>query len=320
MNDVLKSIGAYGLVPVIMIEDANNAIPLALALKSGGLPVAEITFRTKEGEEAIARIAQEMPDMLVGAGTVLTCEQVDRAQAAGAKFIVSPGFNLTVVRHCLQIGIPVTPGVCTPSEMEQAIALGLDVVKFFPAEQSGGIAFIKAVSAPYPMLRFIPTGGISAKNLNDYLSFKKVIACGGSWMVKPELIAAGDFAEITRLTREAMQTMLGFELGHVGINCADADEATKTANMIGAMFGFPCRSGSSSVFAGSAVECMKAPYFGQQGHIGIKTHFVSRAVTYFEQQGLSFRQESRKTDADGTLKAIYFRDEIGGFAIHLMQK
>jgi len=239
---------------------------------------------------------------------------------AGAKFIVSPGFNPAVVQHCLDIGMPVVPGVCTPSEMEQAIALGLKVVKFFPAEQSGGISFIKAVSAPYPMLLFIPTGGINAENLNDYLSFPKVLACGGSWMVKPELIAQGNFSEITRLTAEAVQAMLGFELCHVGINCSNHNEALNTANMLCTMFGFPLREGNSSVFAGVGFECMNTPYYGKYGHIGIKTNHILRAIDYFERRGFSFKPDSRKMNADGSTKSIYFSNEIGGFAVHLMQK
>lgn len=320
MNTILKQIKSYGIVPVISIYDANHAIPLAQALREGGLPVAEITFRTSEGEAAISCISKEMPDILVGAGTVLTTEQVDRAAAAGAKFIVSPGFNPEVVRHCQKIGMPVVPGVCTPGEMEQAIALGLEAVKFFPAEQSGGISFIKAVSAPYSMLHFIPTGGITAGNLNEYLGFKKILACGGSWMVKPELISQGNFSEITRLTKEAVQAMLGFEFGHIGINCSDSDEALKTANRICTLFGFPVKEGTSSVFAGTSFECTKGPAYGSNGHIAIKTNHLSRAIDYFERQGFAFRQDSRKTDADGSTKAIYFSDEICGFAIHLVQK
>lgn len=320
MKETIQKLSVFGLIPVIKIDDAEKAVPLAQALKAGGLPVAEVTLRTKEGEKAIARITEALPDMLIGAGTVLNCAQADRAEAAGARFVVSPGFNPAVVRHCLQIGMPVIPGVCTPGEMEQAIELGLHTVKFFPAEQSGGIAFIKAVSAPYPMLRFIPTGGISTKNLNDYLDFKKVIACGGSWMAKPELIAKGDFAEITRLTSEAVATMLGFVLGHVGINCHDDAEAQNTANMLYTLFGLPSHNGKMSIFASNAIECMKMPYLGQHGHIGIKTNSVDRAAAYFEQRGFALLPESRRMDTDGSLKSIYFSDELSGFAIHLMLK
>ena len=176
------------------------------------------------------------PEMLIGAGTVLTPEQADRAMAAGASFIVSPGFNPRVVKHCVEKGYPVTPGCANPSDVEQAIEMGLDVVKIFPAEQVGGLKMIKAIAAPYHDMMFMPTGGINAKNLNDYLSFNKILACGGSWMVKDDMIRAGAFDQIEALTREAVQTMLGFTIGHVGINCETAEEARRIAGVFEAMF------------------------------------------------------------------------------------
>ncbi|MCL2530881.1 MAG: bifunctional 4-hydroxy-2-oxoglutarate aldolase/2-dehydro-3-deoxy-phosphogluconate aldolase [Oscillospiraceae bacterium] len=201
---VLEQIGSIGVVPVIAMTDVEKAVPLAKALAAGGIPCAEVTFRTAQGEECIRRIAAELPDILVGAGTVLATEQVDRALAAGAKFIVSPGFNPEVVKYCIAKDVPVIPGCITPTEMEAAMTLGLTTLKFFPAEQAGGLAFIKAVAAPYPNLRFMPTGGIHAGNLGSYAAFDKIVACGGSWMCTRELIDAGDFEEITRLSREAV--------------------------------------------------------------------------------------------------------------------
>ena len=183
----------YGVVPVVVLENAKDALPLAKALTEGGLPCAEVTFRTDAAEESIRLICREYPDMLVGAGTVLTTGQVDRAVAAGAKFIVSPGFDPEVVDYCLEKDIPVFPGCVTPSEVAQAAKRGMKVVKFFPAEQAGGIAMIKAMAAPYTTMRFMPTGGISAKNLKDYLSFGKILCCGGSWMVKGDLVKNGEF-------------------------------------------------------------------------------------------------------------------------------
>ena len=203
MNDVIKALGEYGIVPVVVLNDAKDAEPLAKALCEGGLKCAEVTFRTAAAEESIKIMAEKFPDMLVGAGTVLTTEQVDRAVAAGAKFIVSPGLNPKVVKYCVEKGIPVCPGTCTPSEMEQAMDLGLDVVKFFPAEPSGGVKFIKAVAAPYTMLKFMPTGGVNATNVRDYLAYNKILCCGGSWMVKGSLIEAGEFDKIVEMTKEA---------------------------------------------------------------------------------------------------------------------
>lgn len=203
MKSIEERFYELGIVPVVVLDDIKDALPLAEALIKGGLPCAEVTFRTEAAEESIRRMSEKYPEMLIGAGTVLTIEQVDRAAAAGAKFIVSPGFDSEIVDYCLEKNIPVFPGCVTPSEAAQAVKRGLKVVKFFPAEQAGGIAMIKAMAAPYTMLKFMPTGGINAKNLGDYLGFSKILCCGGSWMVKGELVKAGKFDKICELTKEA---------------------------------------------------------------------------------------------------------------------
>ena len=203
MNEVLKQIEKIGIVPVVVLEDTKDAEPLGKALCEGGLPCAEVTFRTDAAEESIRIMAEKFPEMLVGAGTVLTIDQVDRAVNAGAKFIVSPGLNPKVTAYCVEKGIPVTPGTANPSNVEQAIELGLDVVKFFPAEQAGGLSYIKAIAAPYTGMKFMPTGGINAENVKEYLACDKILACGGSWMVKGDLIKAGEFDKITELVKEA---------------------------------------------------------------------------------------------------------------------
>ena len=205
MSTVAEKIAELGVVPVVVLEDAKDAVPLATALVKGGLPCAEVTFRTEAAEESIKLMTAEYPDMFVGAGTVLTIDQVDRAVAAGAKFIVSPGFDPEIVDYCLEKEIPVFPGCITPSEVAQAVKRGLKVVKFFPAEQFGGVATIKAMAAPYVGLKFMPTGGVNAKNLESYLGCDKIIACGGSWMVKGDLVKAGKFDEIKDLTAEAVK-------------------------------------------------------------------------------------------------------------------
>ena len=205
MSSIAEQFAGLGVVPVVVLNDAKDAAPLAKALLEGGLPCAEVTFRTDAAEESIKIMTSEYPDMLVGAGTVLTLEQVDCARAAGAKFIVSPGFDPEIVDYCLSKGIPVFPGCITPSEVSEAVKRGLKVVKFFPAEQFGGAAAIKALAAPYVGLKFMPTGGISTKNLESYLSCDKIIACGGSWMVKDSLIQAGKFDKIKELAAEAVK-------------------------------------------------------------------------------------------------------------------
>ena len=203
MNELYHQIKETGIIPVVVLDDAKDALPLAEALTEGGLPCAEVTFRTAAAAESIRLMTQHYPEMLVGAGTVLTTEQVDQAIEAGAKFIVSPGLNPRIVKYCISKNIPMIPGCSTPSDMEQALELGLNVVKFFPAEPSGGLKYIKAVAAPYTSLSFMPTGGISPANVSEYLAYDRILACGGSWMVKGALVKEGNFTEIQRLTAEA---------------------------------------------------------------------------------------------------------------------
>ena len=320
MSDIIKELHDFGLVPVIKITDVKNALPLAKALKEGGLNCAEITFRTACAKEAIAEITKAMPDMLVGAGTVLTPEQADEAIEAGSKFIVSPGLNPRVVKHCIERGVPVLPGCATPSEVETAIELGLKAVKFFPAEAAGGLNMIKSMSAPYGQIKFMPTGGINENNMLDYLAFDKIIACGGSFMVKDALIDAGDFEEITRLTKNAVMKMLDFKLAHIGINCENEQEALKGAQLISTLFGTGYKVGNSSTFAGTEYELMHKKYLGKNGHIAISTNFPDRARAYLEKMGIEFNEDTAKYDAKGNLTVIYLKEEICGFAIHLVKK
>ena len=315
---MIEEIGLYGIVPVIKIDRLEDAVPLAKALCEGGLPVAEVTYRTACAQEAIAAMSKAFPEMIIGAGTVLTCEQVDGAVAAGAKFIVSPGLNPKVVQYCLDKNIPIIPGTATPSDLERAIELGLDMVKFFPAEANGGIKSIKAMSAPYGNLKFMPTGGVNANNLNDYLSFNKIVACGGTWMIDADAIKEGNFDKIRELTEIAVDRMLNLKLAHVGINCADADEATDVTK---AVFNFSkeeVKEGNSSNFVGG-VEVMKSPYLGAKGHIAYSTNYINRAVFHLGKRGIEFDESTAKYDEKGNLKAIYAKGEIGGFAFHLVQ-
>jgi 2-dehydro-3-deoxyphosphogluconate aldolase/(4S)-4-hydroxy-2-oxoglutarate aldolase len=323
MHAVLEELGKIGIVPVIKIDDAVSAVPLAKALIAGGIPCAEITFRTSCGEEAIRRINREVPEMLLGAGTVLNTEQVDRAVDAGAKFIVTPGLNPRVVAHCIKKGIPVTPGCSTPSDMDIALEAGLDVVKFFPAEQAGGLAYIKAVAAPYSSLKFMPTGGINTGNLAEYLGYEKILACGGSWMVGADLINAGKFDTVTALCKEAVARALGFAVAHIGVNEKSETEALNAAKMFETLFGFTPKSGPGgiSVFAGDNIEISNSPFPGAHGHIGIGVAGgIERAVYHLEGRGFTFDHKNARRDAKGALRVIYFTREIAGFAIHLTGK
>ena len=319
MNKILEELGKIGIVPVIKIDDARKAVPLARALAAGGIPCAEITFRTAQGEEAIRQIAKEVPEVLLGAGTVLTTEQVDHALDAGAKFIVTPGLNPKVVAYCVRKGIPVTPGCANPSDIEQALEFGLDVVKFFPAEQAGGLEYIKAIAAPYPSLKFMPTGGINAGNIARYIAFEKIHACDGSWMAGAELINSGDFERITALAREAVLNLLGLRVAHIGIN-ADGDEAAlKAARQFGALFGFAVNDGDASVYAGENIEIMKQGGRGRHGHIGIKTTSIVRSIAYLERMGIALDYQNAKKNQKGEVFLVYLKEEILGFAVHVVQ-
>lgn len=317
MNAILHALGTIGLVPVVKIEDASKAVSLAKALIDGGLPCAEVTFRTTAARDAIAAITAKYPDMLVGAGTVLTIENAEKAIAAGAKFIVSPGFNPAVVDYCISKKIPVVPGVNNPSGVEAGLEKGLEVLKFFPAEASGGVAMLDALAGPFANVQFMPTGGIELKNLADYAKRSNVLAIGGSWMVKADLIENSDWETISRLCREAVTAIHGFTFAHVGVNQKNEDEATQTAEMF-ALFGFAPKFGTSSIFNDTVIEVMKSPFCGTMGHIGLKCWNIERALAYLSRFGINGVQETAKIEK-GKMTVIYLDKEIGGFAIHLLR-
>ncbi len=319
MHEVLSRLGEIGIVPVVKIEKASDAAALGRALVAGDLPVAEITFRTVAAEEAIRILTREVPEILVGAGTVLTTDQADRAVAAGARFIVAPGFNPKVVDHCIARGVPMAPGISSPSEVEMGLERGLSVLKFFPAGASGGLEYLKAIAGPFAGVQFMPTGGIEPGNLREYLSYDRVHAVGGTWIAKESMIAAGKFDEITRLAREAVQISLGFELAHLGINESTADAALAGAETMARLFSFPVKVGNSSTFAGTGFEFMKSPYLGSHGHIAIATNNITRAVAWMARKGVGVKKETAK-EKDGKMIAVYLDLEVAGFALHLLQK
>ena len=317
MDACIKELYRIGIVPVVALEDAADALPLGAALKKGGVSAIEVTFRTAAAADAIRLLTREMPELLVGAGTVLTKAQADAAIEAGAKFIVSPGFQPELVSYVLSKGVPMCPGTATPGEMEQAMALGLSAVKFFPAEQNGGAPMLKALSAPYRDLLFMPTGGVKLENLRTYLALDQVFACGGTWLATKDDIKAKAFDQITARTREAVKTMLNFRIKHVGINSKDETEAKKTATLLCSIFDFDYNDTELSVFTGSAVEVMKFMGRGSLGHVAIGADNVDRAEYYLRQRGFSFDESTRRVDASGRTTFLYLKDEIGGFAFHL---
>lgn len=320
MNPVVQRVYEIGIIPVIAFNSVDEALPLCKALMDGGLPAAEVTFRTTCAEDCIKKIHEELPDMLLGAGTVLTTDQADRAMAAGASFIVSPGFDPNVTKHVIDKGGIMMPGTCSPGEMQQAMNLGCEAIKFFPAEANGGVAMLKNIGGALKTAKWMCTGGINAKNVNDYLAYPQIFAVGGTWMCKSDKIKAGAWDEITAMCREAVDTMLGLELGHIGINCADEAEAAKTAEVLGSLLSMAVKPGNSSIFVGKKeFEIMKKPGRGTHGHIAILTNNVDRAIYHLGLRGVKFDMDSKNVK-DGKTIAIYLADEVAGFAIHLVQR
>ena len=317
--DILTRLSNAGVVPVVVIENAKDAVPTAQAMLAGGIDVMEITFRTAAARDAIAAVSQQCPDMLVGAGTVITLEQCKTAVAAGAKFIVAPGFDREVVAWCVENGVAVTPGCVTPTEIMQAMSLDLKVVKFFPANVYGGLGAMKALSGPFGGIKFIPTGGVNAQNLAEYLTAPFIHAVGGSWVCPKADIAAGNFEKITALCAEARRAVLGFEVAHIGINCADAAASEAVCGLLRDAFGFETKLGNSSNFSTSAIEVMKTPYLGTNGHIAIRTNHIGAAVAELAKRGYTVDEETAKYKGE-KLIAVYLHKEFGGFAVHLLQK
>lgn len=319
MQNALHKIEEIGIVPVITADYGEKTVPLAGALLAGGLSCVEVVCRTAADAELIRQISQQLPDLLIGAASVVSIEQVDLARTAGAGFITSSGFPPRVVEYCLEKGIPVVPGCMTPSEMEKAVGMGLEAVRFFPAEQAGGVDFLKAAAVSDGNLRFLAAGGINAANLNRYLSFEKVLACEGCWMIPDDLVAAGDFEAVTLSAREAVLGMLDFELLHIGMNTGNPADAMEAANLLKAMFGFAVKEGPKSIFAGTGFELLKIPFRGTNGHFAVSTTSVSRAKVYLERRGFAILEDTLIWKG-GRLTSCYLADEVAGFAIHLRPK
>ena len=316
--DVLKRMACAGIVPVVVLEDAKDAVPTAKAMVAGGIDVMEITFRTAAAADSIKAVAQECPDMVVGAGTVINLEQCKLAIECGAKFIVSPGYDEETVAWCCDNGIPVTPGCVTPTEIMMALKHGLKVLKFFPANVYGGLSAIKSLAGPFGGVKFIPTGGVNAQNLAEFISSPYIHAVGGSWICPKADIAAGNFDKITALCKEARKTLLGFEVAHIGINTPDADAAMDVCKAFNDAFDFNVKQGNSSNFASTGVEVMKTMFKGANGHIAIRTNKMIPAIAEMERRGYELDMDSVKDK--NNIKAVYFKNEIGGFAVHLLQK
>lgn len=320
MEELIERIHRAGIIPVVKINNSKNAVPLAKALYKGGIPAIEITLRTEAGINSIHDIAENVPEMIIGAGTVLTIKQAEAAVSAGAQFIVSPGLNLKLVQWCKENDVTIMPGVSSATEIETAMEYGLNVLKFFPAESSGGTAAIKSFAGPFGDLKFMPTGGINENNFHDYLSLKNVIACGGSWMAPESDIDSENFDKIESSAKSAILKMLNISLVHVGINTKDELESFEVANKFASLLSVPIKEYPNSFFAGNVVEVIKGKFLGEKGHICFSTDYLERTLSYFERNGIMFDKDTESKDPYGNILSIYFKEQIGGFAIQLKQK
>lgn len=317
-KEVLRVVRQTGIIPVVTIKDPSRAVDIARALADGGISLIEVTLREPTALESIQNIRRELPDVLVGAGTVLSARQADSAIDAGADFIVSPGLNPETVHRCRQREIDIFPGAVTASEIELGLSLGLTVFKFFPTVPAGGLDAINMFKGPFPVVRFIPTGGITLKNLATYTDSPQIAAVGGSFVADSASIAASDWARITSQAREAVRISLGFSLAHIGINHENGEKALATARWFFDLFGFPVLDNDASVFSGTLVESMKTTNYGTFGHIGIATVSMERAMAFLSKRGAAFREVRR--DGNGRPYLAYLEGEIAGFAVHIVQR
>ncbi len=317
--DLSERLGNIGLIPVVVFDKAEYALPAAKAMLEGGLPVMEVTLRTDAALESIKAIKQACPEIVLGAGTVLSVDQAKAAADAGCEFIVSPGFNDDVVRFCLGNGILATPGCVTPTEIDHALSFGINIIKFFPANIYGGVKACEALHGPYRAVKFIPTGGVSLDNLAEYADKDYIHAIGGGWLCSPKDMANGNFANITGTVKKSIGALLGFELAHIGINMDDKDVSLALAQEFANAFGADVKEGNSSNFTGTSVEVMNKRFRGANGHIAIRTNSIDRAVYYLGRRGYKADMSSL-VEKNGKKVAIYLENEFGGFAVHLLQK
>ena len=319
MNEILEKLATSAVVPVVVLDDAKDAVSTAKALLAGGVDVMEITFRTAAAADSIKAVVENCPDMLVGAGTVITLNQCRKAVECGAQFIVTPGLDTEVVSWCVENGVAVTPGCVTPTEIMAAMKLGLHVIKFFPAGVYGGLSAMKALSGPFGGIKFIPTGGVNSQNIGEFIAAPFIHAVGGSWVCPKADIAAGNFEKITELCRQARSAALGFEVAHIGVNCEDAEAASAVCEKLNEAFALGVKEGNSSNFASNGIEVMKSMYLGKNGHIAIRTNSIPLAIAELEKKGFVCDMETAKYKGERMI-AVYLKEEFGGFAVHLLQK
>lgn len=317
--DVQTELSNIGIVPVVKITRLEDALPLAASLYNAGIHCAEITFRSEYGAKAIQMISAAYPDMTVGAGTIHTVAQAQEAVHAGAKFLVTPGFQEDVVTYALAQNLPIFPGVSTASEIEMAMKYGLRALKFFPAESSGGVKKLKDLSAPYAGITFMPTGGINLQNLHSYLSLPNVFAIGGSFMLPQEMIDAADWDNISALCKTAISSMLRYELIHIGIHSEHAKASLEAAKALCNAFDFQLYKKPKANFAGRGFEILHTKGIGEVGHIGIYTPYPERALYQLALKGIHGIEETiTRNKKTQNINFVYLDFKISGFGIHLI--
>lgn len=316
---VLKEIAEIGMIPVLNIDKLERAIPLAKALKAGGLPLMEVMFRTPVAADCIKEISANMPDFIIGAGTILSEEQAQKAIDAGAKFLVSPGFNPKVVKFAVSKNIPIVPGCVSPTEVEAALDLGVKVLKFFPAVQCGGVPAMRLLSGPYPDVTFVPTGDLDKPLAYEYLGFNKVAAAGGDFMLKYEDIHSDNYEKITSDVAETISKYLNFHIAHVGMNASSNDEAGDLASRLSKTLFKEVLPNPVSTFVGSLVEVMHKPFYHERGHVAIGTRDATRAYHFLKRNGVEFIEDTITRTPNGQIICAYIKEDFNGFALHLLQ-
>lgn len=320
ISENMKTIFEIGLVPLVVLDDAADAVPFGQALVDGGIPVAEVTFRTDACLDIIKAMSQHVPGLIVGAGTVHTVQQAKDAVAAGATFIVTPAFNPAVTEWCVTNHVDIIPGTVSPADIEAASGFGLEVCKFFPAAAYGGTKTLKALAGPFANIKFMPTGGVNFDNMNEYLDLPNVAAIGGSFMTPSAMVKNKDWAGITATCQNVVKHMLGFSLGHVGLHVPGRAEAEAVTDGLCRLMAQDKIPGADNFFAGSVAEICDHEMPGEKGHICIDTRDMERALAYYKRQGIEIDKEHCFYDEKGVLKVAFLKEIVGGFSIHLRRK
>ena len=320
MNTVFEKIYLSGIIPVVSIECAADAVSLAKAMLKGGLSVIEITYRTMAAAEAMKAVSLNCPEMIVGAGTVLTKEQAELARKMGAEYVVSPGYDEELADFCKNICMPFIPGVANATDIQKGIKAGLSVFKFFPSEPLGGLKTINYLSAPFSRIKFVPAGGIDFDNIAEYLSNDHVFACAGGFVARERLIREGQWDKVTELCKKAIKTSLDFRIAHVGIHFSCGEDAQKASDWFRGVFDFDIVTGDSSIFAASDIELMKTRYLNKNRHIALYASSVERAHAWLERKGQKIIADSIRYDSRGRMLSFYLENEIEGFAVHIVRK